>query len=194
MGASMTLPVFAVQRTGLDAGQALALQQAFGLPSIERAKDGSVSYLDEKAFQRVPTLPGGTTNPDEDGNTAVTLLDVNALRALTVLPPTSATSRTAAGLSAAGLLPSNAQPRSDHTTLEVVSRTGAPVVSAALDTATSYSFTLAGLPYEGPGTKIRVAYTGQGAVTQLRYATRQLVQSGVVPVLDLAGGLQRCRS
>jgi hypothetical protein len=146
-GAPTTLPVFVVQRAGLDPGQALALQQAFGLPTIERAADGSVSYLDEKAFQWVPTLPGAKTTPDEDGNTAVTLLDYNAIRALTVLPPTSATSRTVAGLSAAGLLPSSAQPRSDHTTLEVVSRTGAPVVSAALDTATSYSFTLAGLPY-----------------------------------------------
>jgi phosphate acetyltransferase len=37
------LPVYAVQRSGLDARQADALRRAFGLDRVERAADGSVS-------------------------------------------------------------------------------------------------------------------------------------------------------
>jgi hypothetical protein len=187
-----TLPVYAVQRSGLDARQADALRRAFGLDRVERAADGSVSFIDQQAFQLVPTAAGPATRPDEDGDTAVTRLDVAAFRALKVLEPAAATRRTVLGLATSGLLPSGGRARSDHTTLEAVSTTGAPIVSGPVDTTTSYSFTLAGLPLQGPGAKVRISYDGHGRVTQLRYATRTVVPAGAVPVLDLTAAARRC--
>jgi hypothetical protein len=192
VAAPRTLPVYAVQRTGLDARQADALRRAFGLDRVERAADGSVSFVDQNAFQFVPTTPGPATRPDEDGDTAVTRLDVAGFRSLRVLPPGLASLRTLRGLAAAGLVPSGGRARSDHTTLEAVSTTGTPIVSGPVDTSTSYSFTLGGVPLEGPGAKVRVSYDGRGRVTQLRYATRSVVPAGAVPVLDLSAGARRC--
>src|ERR1043165_4442483 len=133
--APMNLPVFTVQRSGLDARQADALRRAFGLDRVERAADGSVSFIDQNNFEFVPTTPGPATRPDEDGDTAVTRLDVAAFRSLRVLPTGLASLRTQRGLAAAGLVPFGGRVHSDHTTLEAVSTTGAPIVSGPVDTS-----------------------------------------------------------
>jgi hypothetical protein len=189
------LPAYQVQGSGLTTAQAAALKQAFGLPSIEYSVDGSVRFSDEAKFMRVPTIDRGAGGVDEDGNTTrASELDLAAVRALTPISRETALARTATALRAAGLTPTGARATADHTTLEVVDTKGGQLASAALDTTVSYSFTLGGLPLHGPGAKIRVAYDGSGAVTQLSYSTRRLVQSGGVTVVDMADAVQRCRT
>ena len=191
------LPVFAVQRSGLDPQQASALGQAFGLGTVQPSPDGTVRFVDRARFQYIPTIDGGAGRADEDGPTTLTRLDYPALARLTVLAPEVATSRTQTKLQAVGLSPTQLNPggataTSDHTTLETVDTKGSPISSTRLDTATWYSFTLAGLPYEGPGAKIRVTYAGDGRVTQLAYATRILSPAGTVAVADRVTGVHRC--
>lgn len=193
--ATSVLPAYQVQASGLSTAQTAALRQAFGLASIERAGDGSVRFSDEAAFLKVPTIDRGSGGVDEDGNTTrAAELDLAAVRAITPLSREVALGRAESSLRAVGLLPANARATVDHTTLEVVDTKGGQLVSAKLDTTVSYSFTLGGLPLEGAGAKIRVAYSGSGAVTQLSYSTRTLAPAGSVVVVDTAGAVQRCRT
>ncbi len=189
------LPVFEVRGSGLGTAQTAALKAALGLPSIERDADGAVRYSDESAFLAVPTVDRGSGGVDEDGmTTRASALDMAAIKAITPISPTDALGRTASALRNAGLTPSGAQASADHTTLEVVDTKGTKLVGARLDTTVTYSFTLAGLPYQGPGAKIRVAYDGSGKVVQLAHSGRTLAQSGTVVVVDPTGAQQRCRT
>lgn len=188
-----TLAAYEVRSSGLSTAQAAALRHAFGLPGVERAADGSVRFSDEKAFLRVPTIDRGLGETDEDGNTTVaSALDLAAIGQLTAIGQQVALSRTAAALRASELTPAQGRASAGHSTLDVVNREGAQLASAKLDTTVTYSFSLGGVPYQGPGAKIRVAYDGTGRVTQLAYSTRELVPAGGVPVLDLDRGRDRC--
>src|SRR6187431_2937766 len=82
--ATTQLPVFAVQRSGLDPQQALALRQAFGLGTAQPSPDGAVRFVDRERFQYIPTVDGGGGRTDEDGPTTLTRLDYSALARLTV--------------------------------------------------------------------------------------------------------------
>jgi len=187
------LAVYEVRASGLTQEQAATLQRAFGLRTIERDASGSVRFSDERAFLNVPTIDRGQGTPDEDGNaTVATAIDLDALGKLTPIGQADALARTARALESAGLRPAGASAAASHSTLEVVDTKGTQLASAALDTTVTYSFTLGGVPHVGAGAKIRVAYDGDGAVTQLAYSTRTLAPAGSMPVLDLAGGRQRC--
>ncbi|MFY1669566.1 DUF6345 domain-containing protein [Plantactinospora sp. WMMB334] len=192
LAAETELPVYAVRASGLDEEQAAKLGQVFGV-EVAREKDGSVRFADEKGFLAVPTIDAGQGGKDEDGNaTTVSLLDVAALGRIKPIDPKEALKRVTGTLSEAGLYPEGGAASAGNTTFEAVDGRGRQTVSAALDTTVSFSFTLAGLPYEGPGSKVRVAFDGAGAVSQLSYSTRALEPKGSVPVLDLAAGRQRC--
>ena len=187
------LPVYDVRSSGLTTAQTVALQRAFGLPSVERAQDGSVRYSDESAFLAVPTVDRGSGGVGEDGQTTrAAALDMAAIRAIIPISGTDALARTARALRDAGLTPADGRATADNTSLEVVSTNGTQLAGAKLDTTVAYSFTLGGLPYEGPGAKVRVAYDGQGRVVQLSHSSRGLAQVGTVAVVDLAAGHQRC--
>ncbi|MEU4740377.1 DUF6345 domain-containing protein [Actinosynnema sp. NPDC023658] len=187
------LPVYEVRSTGLTPDQAAALQRAFGLKDVQRAEDGSVSFADEATYLRVPGLDRGAGKPDEDGaGTTLTALDLDALQRLRAIPVEDATKKALEALRGAGLLPGNATPTARQTTFEVVDAGEKPVLTAPLDTAVSFAFTLDGVPLEGPGAKLRVAFDGQGAVTGLTHSTRDVVKSGTVPVLTLDEGRDRC--
>ncbi|MFI9011220.1 DUF6345 domain-containing protein [Actinosynnema sp. NPDC053489] len=187
------LPVYGVRSTGHTPDQAAALQRAFGLKDVRLADDGTVSFADESTYLRVPGLEQGAGKPDEDGaETTLTALDLDGLKRLRAIPVEDATKRALEILRGVGLLPANASPTARQTTFEVVDATLRAVVTAPLDTAVSFAFTLDGVPLEGPGAKLRVAFDGQGAVSGLTYATRELAQVGSVPVLTLDEGRERC--
>ncbi|ASW55547.1 DUF6345 domain-containing protein [Plantactinospora sp. KBS50] len=192
LAAETELPVYAVRAAGLDEGQAAELGKAFGI-DVAREKDGSVRFADEKAFLAVPTVDGGQGREDEDGNpTTASLLDVAALRKIKPIDRETALRSASEALARAGLYPEGATATVGNTTFESVDGNGKSIVSAALDTTVAFSFALDKLPYEGPGAKVRVAFDGSGAVSQLSYSTRTLVADGTVPVLDLAAGRERC--
>ncbi|PRY19322.1 DUF6345 domain-containing protein [Pseudosporangium ferrugineum] len=187
-----TLPVFGVRSAGLSEAQTAGLARALGLKQIARGEDGSVRYAAEKSFLSVPTRVTGE-GKDEDGQpTTTTVLDVAALKRLRTISEADALRRSAKALGAAKLLPRGAKASARKTTVTAVDRRGRTTVSAALDTAVSYAFTLAGLPYEGPGAKIRVAFDGKGAATSLSFSTRTLAQAGSVEVLTAAEARARC--
>ncbi|GAA3870712.1 hypothetical protein GCM10022243_40080 [Saccharothrix violaceirubra] len=191
--AAAELPVYAVRSTGLTADQATALQRAFGLKSVHRAEDGSVSFADEATYLRVPGLDAGTGQADEEGQaTTGTKLDLDAIKRLRAIGEADAIKKAAETLRGVGLLPAGATPTARQTTLEVVDADGKAVVSAPLDTAVSFALSVDGVPLEGAGAKIRIAFDGSGAVSALTYSTRELVKVGSVPVLDQAGARERC--
>ncbi|CCH28297.1 DUF6345 domain-containing protein [Actinosynnema sp. NPDC047251] len=191
--ASVELPVYAVRSAGLSLEQATALQRAFGLKSVERDQDGSVSFTDEATYLKVPGLDKGAGRPDEDGlPTHETQLDVEALKQLRAVPTDVAVKKVQEALRGAGLLPANAVASATNTTFDVVGTDGSVVVSAPLDTAVSFAFSLDGIPLEGGGAKVRVALDGQGAVSGLVYSTRDLVKVGTVKSLDLTEARTRC--
>ncbi|MFD7652637.1 DUF6345 domain-containing protein [Actinosynnema sp. NPDC059797] len=187
------LPVYAVRSEGITDEQVAALQRAFGLKSVERTAEGVVTFTDEERHLRVPSIDQGAGQPDESGQaTTRTAFDVAAIRALRAVPPQDATKRVTETLRGIGLLPAEATPTASHSTLDIVDGNGATVASAPLDTTVTFDFRLGGVPLEGPGSKVRVSLDGTGAVTQLTYAARQVVQVGLKPVLDLDLGYQKC--
>jgi hypothetical protein len=190
---TIELPVYEVRGSGLDADRAAALGKAFGLDRVDRGEDGGVRFADEQAFLTVPTVDAGRGKEDEDGNpTTASVLDVDALRKIKPVDEANALGRAREALSAVGLYPQEGRPVTGHTTFQAVDAKGDPTVSAVLDTTVSFSFTLGGLPYEGPGAKIRVAFGAGEAVTQLSYHTRELARTGEITVLDPAAGRRRC--
>ncbi|WP_367132310.1 DUF6345 domain-containing protein [Saccharothrix sp. HUAS TT1] len=187
------LPIYAVRSEGLTLDQATALQRAFGLKTVERTREGVVTFTDEARHLHVPGIDRGAGAPDESGRaTRQTQLDLNAIRALRGVPLADATKRVTEALRGVGLLPANATASASHTVVEIHDANGNPVISGQLDTTVSFAFQLDGIPLEGPGSKVRVSLDGTGAVTQLTYATRTLAAVGTKPVVDLQEGYRKC--
>jgi hypothetical protein len=187
----LSLPTFGVRATGLAADQAERLARAFGLKQVAREEDGSVRFATEDAYS-VPTRTVGRGR-DEDGHvTTSTVLNRAALARVRTISAKSALQRAARALAAADLVPDGGRAGAGNTRVTTVDRRGRTTASVALDTTVTYAFTLAGLPYQGPGAKVRVAFAGEGAVTSLSYSTRALAQTGSVKVLDTGAALQRC--
>ncbi|MFG1608619.1 DUF6345 domain-containing protein [Actinoplanes sp. NPDC049265] len=185
------LPVYEVRSAGLTPLQTAALGKAFGLRDVVPEDDGGVRFTAGDAFLAVPTKPG-KRGTDEDGNVTTTpVLDVAALKRMKPIPAKTALTNAARALAAARLAPGG-RAKASNTTIRAVDRNGRSTVNAAIDTTISYAQSLAGLPYEGPGAKVRVAFDGKGKVSSLFYSRRTLVQSGSVAVLDAAGSVQRC--
>lgn len=188
---AVTLPVYAVRSAGLDERQAAALSTTLGINQRIRVEDGSLRYADEKGFLAVPTR-GGRRGKDDDGNVTTTaVLDTRALKKVRSLAAKPALDRTARALSAAGIAV-DGRATAGNTTLTTVDRRGRTTIGARLDTTVSYSFSLGGLPLQGPGAKVRVAYNSEGAVTSLAVSTRTLAQIGETEVLDQPSARQRC--
>jgi hypothetical protein len=191
--AAAELPVYSVRSAGVTGDQARALQKALGIKDLAVAEDGAVRFADENSFLNVPTSPEGKPGRDEDGNPTVsTTLDVAALLKLRTIDPREAAARTAEALAGAGLTPKTAKLTTGHTTFEAVGAKGEAIASVPLDTTVSYSQTLGGLPYEGPGAKIRVAFGASGQVSQLSYSARTLAAGKAVPVVSGAEAAGRC--
>ena len=179
VAAPRELPVFEVGSAGLSQEQAAVLGRAFGLKNLDRAEDGSVRFVAEDTFLAVPTK-AGKRGKDEDGNPTVSsVLDLAALKRLKPISAATALTRSGKALAGAKLVPAGGRATASNTTVKTVDAKGRATASVAIDTTVSYAFTLAGLPLEGPGAKVRVAYDGKGKPTSLTYSTRSLVQNGV---------------
>ncbi|WP_447005667.1 DUF6345 domain-containing protein [Saccharothrix isguenensis] len=188
------LPVYAVRSQGLTQEQATALQQAFGLKTVERTAEGVVTFTDEDRHLRVPGIDRGAGAHDESGQaTNQTQFDLTAIRGLRAMPLADATKRVTETLRGVGLLPADATASASHSTLDITDTNGNAVVSAPLDTTVTFDFQLGGLPLEGPGSKVRVSLDGAGAVTQLTYATSVLAPAGTMRVLPYNERYNRCR-
>src|SRR6202012_4891875 len=113
---------------------------------------------------------------DEDGNAPTSLApDMDAIQSLKVLPEANAARLGSQLLAIDGLSPDlKATPTASHTALELSNADGKLTGRFPLDTAISYGLTLNGLPVTGQGAKIRIAFAGDGSVTQLSDNIRSL--------------------
>ena len=194
--AQKTLPVFTVSKAGLTGDESARLQNAFGLRQVVRNSAGVIRYVDPQRFLALPTaaLPAAEVKREEGerGKALLERLDLEALGRLRARDPKEALAATEKALRTAGVLPEGGSPQVSNTRFEAVDVKGKRLADQALDTTVSYRFTLAGLPLEGPGAKVRVAYGADGQVTQLLYAARRFAPAGQIAVLDPARGRQRC--
>jgi hypothetical protein len=190
------LPVYTVSKSGLSADEGTRLQKAFGLKQIAVDEAGVARYLDQDGFLKVPTLAVDAQTAKreggEDGKALFERFDLDALRRLKAPDRKYALDSADKSLRAAKVYPADAAATATATRFELVDAKGQSLADQALDMAVSYRFTLAGLPLEGPGAKVRVAYGSAGEVTQLIYATRQFVQAGLVAVIAEPEGRKRC--
>jgi len=191
-----TAPVYLVRSLGLSGAQAAKLQEAFGLKTILRQSDGSVRYADQAAFGRLPgqRLTDAQFDKDEGGmETVAEGFDFEKIKALPVLPNTDALARAERSLKAVGLRPANVRASVANTQFNAVGIKGESIIARKpIDTVVSYRFLLNGIPLEGPGAGLRIAYLGDGSVSQLSYARLTTSVNESVPVLDNLGAMERC--
>ncbi|WP_437594475.1 DUF6345 domain-containing protein [Sorangium sp. So ce1000] len=199
-----SLPAYRVIGSGADVAQASALAGALGLAE-DRARggaaalvaDGAIRYLDGARFQRLPTRKADAPAPgfrDERGfatSAGDDALDFEALAALRVLPEQDAVARAWAALDAAGLSVGR-DIAVGHSLLEAVDAEGRYVARAELDTQVSFRDELEGFRLIGPGAKVRVTFDGEGAVTHLIYARRELARGEDVAIVPASEAPALC--
>ncbi|PKL77012.1 MAG: hypothetical protein CVV27_07355 [Candidatus Melainabacteria bacterium HGW-Melainabacteria-1] len=110
-------------------------------------------------------------------------LDLAALKAIKVMPQQVALDQILIGLRQAALLPAG-KPVVGHSEFELRGSDGGESLKIQLDTQVGFEQTLGQLKLIGPGAKVKVVLDGEGHVTQLKYATRQL--RGGEPVAIMA--------
>src|SRR4051794_36052327 len=183
-------PVFEVVQNGLDEGQAAELAKAAGIDARALNRDGSFSYVDAKAFAKVPSLAGKKGKDEKGRATTVQKVDLQGLRALKTLPDEQAL-----GL-ARQLLPSpegfDVEPRVGHTQVQLGGRKGNLTGTVNLDTTVTYDLSLFGNPVFGPGAKSRITFDGAGHVEQLVATQRNVRQAGSVGIIDAATAQVQC--
>ncbi len=188
------VPVYSVAKAGVSADEGARLQRAFGLKHIAVDEAGVARFLDQEGFLKVPTvaLPPQDVKREEgeEGKTLFEAFDVDAIRRIKIPDAKNALAAAAKSLRTAKLLPEGARAVATPTRFELVDAQGKVLADQAVDIAVSYSFKLGGLPLEGPGAKLRVAYGPNKEVTQLIVATRRFVSAGQIAVVDDQEGSQ----
>ncbi len=191
------MPVLRVTGPGPTQQQADALAQTLGLGQTWPwpIEHGVIQYVDPDRFLSLPATDGGSGPPDENGNpTHITKFDFEAIRNLPVYPETDAIQKLTQALEVAGLTVSEGVPSASHTVFDAHARDGSVVVDAKpIDTVVTYSFSVNGVPVEGPGAKIRAAFDGQGNLTQFYYTWRPLTPGEEVEILPPAQALAASR-
>lgn len=153
------------------------------------------------AYPSLKPTPLPTVNPDSVPSTAPSgdpgelidkeeglavqpqYLNLKAVQAIKVMPEREAVDRILIGLNKAGLMPQGQQ-MVGHSEFEA--RFDGETVKTQLDTQLGFSQQLGPYPLIGPGAKVKVVVDGDGSVTQLRYAGRQLTRGGTVAVMTAA--------
>ena len=189
------LPVFEVTAAGVSAESAAVVAEALDLPVDPQVYDGSLFFIDPERFQRVPTTPlDGVFGEDEDGlPTVAEAFDFDALREMPVYSEEDARARVADALSLAELLPDGAEAWIGHAMFEAVGvMEGEEVIEVPIDTQVNYNLELNGLPLLGPGAKVKAAFDGEGVVTLLRYALREVSEGQSVEVISPEEAIDRC--
>jgi len=181
------LPVYEVRSAGADKAEAQQLARAFELDASLLEEDASLSYLDADRFGFLPTKPvtaPGATRPDEDGGEVFAEApDLDAIRKLQTISPDEGRKRAFRGLEQAGV-PFAGKGRVTHSQFESFDANGEQTAKVAVDTHVSFPAKLGGLPLIGPGAKSKFVFDGDGRLTYLRYAKRDLEQGETLPLLS----------
>ncbi len=185
--AAETLPLYAVVGRKVSTQSAQSLQQTLNLKGDPLFADGSVRYLAENQFQRVPTIPLGDGKPDEHGNPTVQeKFDFAAIAGMKPLDDQRALSLALNAFDKAGLSTPGGTAFVGHSRFEAFDAGGQSIVDNAIDTHVLYAFTLPdnpNTPLIGPGANVRMAFDSDGNCTQVNYALYRLRRSTDVPVI-----------
>lgn len=186
------MSVYNVVRARANGQNASVLASKLGInPGIVKesveARKGMVFFLDRGRFQYVPTKKLGSGQPEEDKMATVReALNLDGLRQLKAPDDQAMRARFEAALKESRLFPDGVEPRFGHTTLQVFDAKGKSIAQARLDTTVSYRLRLNGISVVGPGANIRATFDGQGNVTQLIYAGREMRKGESVPIFSKA--------
>ena len=187
--------VYKVTQHGINKDQMSKLIDSFDLEGRTERSEGSLRYTNTKRFLTLPMRPltdNLKSENEDDGEIVFEGFDVEAIKKLKVPPLKEAEALASRKLKNMGLLPSEASPLVSNSQFELVSVNGDTVVDQAIDTVVSYQFKLKGIPLEGPGSKIRIAFAPGGDTSQLTYAFRSLEPLDEVRVVKLDEALKRC--
>lgn len=202
-GEASFLPSYRVIGRSADARRAAALAAALGLASegfrggAALAPDGVIRYLDRARFQRLPTRKVAPPAPgfrDERGFATTAgddAVDLEALAAIRVPSEQDAAARAWAALQAARL-PVGHEIAVGHSVFESIDALGLRGARAELDTQVSFRDELEGLRLIGPGAKVRITFDGEGAVTYLLYARRELERGEDVEIVPASEARALC--
>lgn len=130
------------------------------------------------------TKPSGDPDefdPEENTQIVRQYLNLAAIQKIQTLPERVALDKILIGLNKAGLMPQG-NPVTGHSEFESRSLEG-ETIKVQLDTQVGFEQSLGQYKLIGPGAKVKVVMDGDGSVTQLRYAGRQLSSAGMVPVM-----------
>ena len=173
--AADTATIYDVTQEGLTSADGQKLADAYGIPNSVAA-NGAFTYTG-KAFGAGPAEDGrrgqGRGRPPDRLAGARHPPRCESLRPLSDAVG-AAPRRRAARRSPASAATSRPSRPSAHTELTTANNDGKTTGKYALDTSVSYNLTLGGLPATGQGAKLRITFAGDGSVTQLSSAIRQL--------------------
>jgi len=177
------LPVYEVRSAGTDQADAARLARGFELDASLLGEDGSLSYLDAERFGFLPSNPVPAPAPDEEGREVVAEApDLDAIRQLTTIGGNEARRRAILALEDAGV-PFTGKGRVTKSQFESFDADGNQEAKVAVDTHVSFPTRLDGRQLTGPGAKAKFVFDGDGRLTYLRYAKRDLAEGETVPLL-----------
>ena len=152
-----SMPTYVVVRSRVPEELAFRFASRLGLQGDFKLADGSVRIIGPD-FLKLPMSQAAAGAENEDKRpTQAFALSLEQIKALKVPERQTALMRVQEALKSANLEVPGAQPKVDHTTLEIA-KPGAPSQTFPLDTFVSYQFMLGQIPLVGPGAKIRVAF------------------------------------
>jgi hypothetical protein len=123
---------------------------------------------------------------------AFNALDLAGLLQVRAMPGEAAIAMFERGLRAADLLPAG-EPRATHTMFDAVDAEGQPLLQeTAIDTHVNYHFDLGGVPLNGPGAKVSMAFGPDGSPTALQFAMRKLQPGMDVLLIPIEEAMRRC--
>ena len=177
-----------------------ALAQELGVAGKARTENGTVQYVAE-SFLAVPSREdSGVSQRNEDGEAVVARsLDLGALSLIKAPDANQAAARfeqalRKADIPLAGNQPLQAARVTGHSRFTAVSKSGAPLAAAALDTHVSYAFSLDGVPLIGPGAELKAVFDPNMETTLLRVALRNVSRGPEVAVVAPAGAAGLCEN
>ena len=182
-------PVYAVTGQGMGQDEAKALADRLGIaPALE--KSGAFSYVDAARYGKVPSRKGVTGTDEKGRRTVARKLDVEALKALDVMPEGEAMERARGSLR----LPKgfDAEPQVSHTQLTMADARGATLGQFDLDTTVAFDFTLDGHRVVGTGNRNRIAFAADGTVLALNQSVRDVQQKGFIGIVGPDAAREQC--
>src|SRR5690349_7715640 len=189
--AADTAPIYNVTQEGMTSAEGAKLADAFGIPNSV-APNGAFGYT-SPSFGEVPQKQVESGKDEAGRPTLSQSLDMDALKSIRPLSDAAAARQSSKLLSLVGLSPDlKAEPSISHTDLTLSDRAGNATDKYALDTSVSYKFTLGGLPVDGQGAKLRIAFAGDGSVTQLSNSLRKIERGRDVPIISSDEATKQC--